>query len=303
MAAAVSKNNKSFVLKNVDPVTIDDKYRFSIDFNLNKKIVPPNAVRLDDNSETHTKKTPAGKSSMMGSTIRVVHDGMETVPHIMDVPTSLMDQGSVPAALKNKEFVSVTFLDESKREHHCVSTMATHDEIGDTSILHCFWCRHPFPYRPISAPISYVPNRLHKQYHSEITHDTHILRENVDKIISDNAGGSTVMVALQKRDYYVSDGVFCSFNCSLAFIRSNKHDPIYRESETLLNKIYYDLFGLDNPPIHASPSWRLLRNYGGHLTIEDFRRNLFKVEYKPIHSTVLPVMKPMGFLFERQIRI
>lgn len=38
------------------------------------------------------------------------------------------------------------------------------------------------------VPISCVPNRLHKQYHSEIMHDPHMLRENVDKIIPDNAG-------------------------------------------------------------------------------------------------------------------
>ena len=164
--------------------------------------------------------------------------------------------------------------------------------------------------------MSYVPNRIHKKYQSEITNDTYILRENMDsgdknvqcilepslQALSNSVLKKTKIV-VQPRDYYISDGTFCSFNCALAFIRDQKSNPIYCDSETLLTKIYHDTFGMDAVRLQSSPSWRLLRNYGGHLTIEDFRRNLFKIDYKAIGNLVLPSFRPIGFLFERQVRI
>jgi len=307
---------KHFVLKNIDPGVIDDKYNFSIDFNLDRKNPPANCTRIDQGFDyqpsvadpeppivppapTNRKKA----SNVDTPSIKVIHDGLTKIPVSLSIPGDHLQDSWRP-----KDTVTLTYLDECKKEHECVSTMISasqkSESLSEQSLLHCFWCRHPFPHRPIGVPISYVPNRVHKQYYSEITQDTYILRENVDKLKPVLEGKQpTSSVLPQFRDYYVSDGVFCSFNCAMAFIKDCRHDPVYQQSETLLNKIYHEVYGSDTTPIEPSPSWRLLRNYGGHLTIEDFRRNLFKIDYRPMENVLMPTFRPIGFLFEKQVRI
>lgn len=221
---------------------------------------------------------------------------------------------------RTNDFVTLTYLDECKKEHECISTMMSGTDTSQTSLdaipehtlIHCYWCHHPFPYRPIGIPLSYLPHRVHKKYFSEISQDVFILRENIH---NHNAGRrvpphdtpekphDTSSYLVEDRDYYLTDGIFCSFNCAMAFIHEHRHDPLYTHSETLLNKIYYEIRGMKSVPIEPSPSWRLLRNYGGHLTIEDFRRNLFKIDYRPMGNILLPTLRSVGFLFEKQIRI
>lgn len=385
----MSKQLKHFVLKNVDPATIDDKYRFSIDFNLDRKDPPANCTRIDQ-GVTFIDGTPnrlmvniqegdigresvglcatpsllnnaGGGSTVLGQetcsataenrysrsqplvssapckkktgsslslsslssvidapTIKVIHDALPKIPISVEIPigdeTHETHEGldqplqNLWSGSRQKGTVTLTYLDECKKEHECVATMTSVKSNAEQTLLHCFWCRHPFPYRPIGAPLAYVPNRLHKRYHSEITQDSYILRENINRLESvmkdgiENAPGA-VSVLSQVRDYYITDGCFCSFNCALAFIKENRHDPKYTHSEMLLIKIYYEIYGSSSPPIEASPSWRLLRNYGGHLTIEDFRRNLLKIDYRPLGSVLLPSFRPIGFLFEKQVRI
>jgi len=107
------------------------------------------------------------------------------------------------------------------------------------------------------------------------------------------------------RDYYVTDGVFCSFNCTMAFILDHKTNPLYLFSINLLMKMYYDTFLETAPTLEPAPSWRLLMTYGGHMTIEDFRKNFSKVEYQDIDNILVPFpqSKPIGILFEKQIKI
>jgi hypothetical protein len=272
-------------------------------------------------------------SSLESSTIKVLHNNLKRAPFTVHIGRSnenveavfqgnddlasryLHIQGLEPWCTnpKLRDSIRLTFMDECKKEHQCVTTMLSstkNDALADQTILHCYWCRHPFPYRPIGVPLSYVPNRVHKQYFSEITNDTYILRENINDTLVQDQGVAEVTeahkkprVVLQPRNYYISDGTFCSFNCALAFIREQRTNPVYSDSESLLLKIYHETYGYEATKLHASPSWRLLRNYGGHLTIEDFRRNLFKIDYKTLGNVVLPTFRPIGFLFERQVRI
>jgi hypothetical protein len=247
--------------------------------------------------------------------------GLEGATHIpRDIHSKLMKiQELEPwcTNVKLRDNLKLTFMDECKKEHQCVTTMLSsmkNDTLSEHTILHCFWCRHPFPHRPIGVPIFYIPHRVHKQYYSEITNDTYILRENINQVVEDEPltavpnpnkpnHAKKSKIILQPRDYYVSDGSFCSFNCALAFIREQRSNPLYTESEALLLKLYHETYGYEVSKLQASPSWRLLRNYGGHLTIEDFRRNLFKIDYRPMGNIVLPTFRPIGFLFERQVKI
>lgn len=206
-----------------------------------------------------------------------------------------------------------SFLDESKKDHQCVFTMRHYlnqELFPESTDLHCFWCRHSFPYRPIGCPIEYVAPRISKSYHSEITKDKYILRENITpnqlkQMENSNDDNPTVQYNVMNNDYYLMDGIFCSFNCCLAYIKTNQYNPLYINCESLLNKIYYDVFGVKSLPLIAAPSWRLLKNYGGHITIEEYRKNFYKVEYFNVDNIIYPFpkSKSIGFLFEKNIKL
>ena len=209
-----------------------------------------------------------------------------------------------------------SFLDESKKNHQCVVTMKNflnQDYLPDSTNLHCFWDRHSFNYRPIGCPIDYIPNKIYKCYHSEITKDQYKLGEEITtkqlndfkSEINENKNLIKADFKYDGHDYYLIDGLFCSFNCCLAYIKENNNNPLYQNSEILLNKIYYDTFGLKSQPLIEAPSWRLLKNYGGHMPIEEFRKNFFKVEYNNFENVVYPLQKSkcIGFLFEKNIKL
>jgi hypothetical protein len=221
---------------------------------------------------------------------------------------------SVP---ENEEQHSFSFMDESKKDHQCVVTMKsliTKGDLPEKTPLHCFWCRHGFTFRPIGCPIDFTPKRITKKYHSEITKDVYVLRENVTasqlfQITSEQQkNGKYDMECeynVQDRDYYLMDGMFCSFNCCLAFIRDNITCPLYIYSEHYLTKIYYDIFGEHSKPLLPAPSWRLLEEYGGHMTIEEYRKNFYKIDYLDIDNMVIPFpnTRHVGFLFEKQVKL
>ena len=54
--------------------------------------------------------------------------------------------------------------------------------------------------------------------------------------------------------------------------------------------------------INPAPSWRMLKEYGGQLTIEEFREKFNKCTYD-FYGTVniQSLFKPMGMLYEEKI--
>ena len=108
---------------------------------------------------------------------------------------------------------------------------------------------------------------------------------------------------IENKEYYITDGIFCSFNCCLAFIKDNWYNSMYSNSETLLNQIYNKLFNNTQKFLEA-PSWRLLKDYGGGLTIQEFRQSFNKIEYIDNNDYLIeyPKCKPCGFIFEKKIK-
>jgi hypothetical protein len=71
-------------------------------------------------------------------------------------------------------------------------------------------------------------------------------------------------------DKFYCTGNFCSYNCALSY-NIDTNDNVWKRS-SLLNLLYYKTY--DEPKsIIASPDWKLLKEYGGYLTIEEFRKN------------------------------
>jgi hypothetical protein len=274
-----------FVLRNIDPTEIDAKYSFYVpSANVNVNIV---------------SNSGGGNSSGIPcmSTLMEEDPGRLTRTKITDL------------SYKHKEQHTFSYLDESKKEHTCTVTMIHHTEgaVPEKTTIHCFWCRHGFENRPLGCPIQYIPERIVKSYYSEITKDNYTLRENVSQkqLVENMEAYKKNKMVIQERDFYITDGVFCSFNCCLAFILDNHTNPLYTVSENLLTHLYMTVFGNKALPIEAASSWRLLRTYGGSLSIEEFRKNFYNVDYRDIDNVVIPFSKArsIGFLFEKQVRI
>ena len=209
-----------------------------------------------------------------------------------------------------------TFLDESKRQHRCVCTMVDtqHARLPTKTSNCCFWCRNSFTTMPIGVPMEYVHSQTIKKYYSEITKDYYEIRENISsskreyleknkKDNDDDNNNNDITVDICKNEYYITDGLFCSFNCALAFINDNESNPEYNLSKSLLIKMYEDLFKTECN-IFAAPHWRLLQQYGGHLSIDEYREHFNKIEYIDLQNRFVepPQFFNSSKIYEQKIK-
>lgn len=89
-------------------------------------------------------------------------------------------------------------------------------------------------------------------------------------------------------------GCFCSFNCAVAY-NLNMNDYKIYDRYSLIKKLYQYLYKKDDD-IYTSPQKEVLKKYGGHLTIKEYRKNLKfnKKEYKvlmPPMVSIVPVIQ------------
>lgn len=201
---------------------------------------------------------------------------------------------------------TVSFLDESKCMRTCRVSMIDFRSGRSVNLLryHCYWCKNPFSSQPIGCPIKYVPNKAVKKYHSHISQSTYTINENVTSKRARKLNETDDNdVELCKGEYYETDGVFCSFDCILAYILDNKHDRLYDQSQMLLTKMYNTIMGTRQGVITPAPHWRLLDQYGGHLSIVKFREGFNKIEYECYGITrPMPTFSPIGVLYEEKIK-
>lgn len=69
--------------------------------------------------------------------------------------------------------------------------------------------------------------------------------------------------------HYEVYGCFCSFNCALAYLNQGKFDK-KNEKLAYLYLMYRKIFGKE-PIINPSPPKEILTEYGGNMTIEEYR--------------------------------
>lgn len=199
----------------------------------------------------------------------------------------------------------ISFIDEAKKTHKCSISMVdleSSKEFQTTdNVYNCFWCRHKISSTvlAIGCPIKYVPSQILKTYYSEISRDNYTIKENITvKKAETMLEKNNSLLALHTRNYYLTDGIYCSFNCCMSFIQDNKHNSLYSMSEMLLLKMYHDIYPTIVVSIDEAPHWRKLLEYGGDLTIEKFRESFNKIEHKP-HGIMF---KSCGMLFEEKLK-
>lgn len=245
---------------------------------------------------------------------------LQVIPNLMttavDTPEHTTSLSDLPCAKEKNRENTFSYLDESKQSHRCQVTMTG---LLDTSMpkvtkMCCFWCRNSFSHPPVGLPVRYVPSRITKTYHSEITKDGYCITDNITMSRYASVGTlaesqmSEYDLSHDHPEYFIVDGVFCSFNCASAFAHECRKDPKYTASMNLLTQLYTKAFGRAPPVggIERAPSWRLLKDYGGPMSIEEFRSSFSCVKYDDINDHVYippvgPYVSTVGRLFERRM--
>lgn len=206
--------------------------------------------------------------------------------------------------LKRESVKFFTYLDEKKKLHKCHTIMIDFKSKQKLKGYNCYWCRHNIPsyILPIGCPIRYVHSNITKKYKSELSKDKYMIREDIcsnDKIYKDN-------IIKDNKDYYLTDGIFCSFGCAKSYIKDNIHDSLYNNSSNLLIRLYNDINNIninnfnDDFKITEAPHWRLLKNYGGHLSINDFRKGLNSISWN-IKGYSEPSFTGLKHLYEKKV--
>jgi hypothetical protein len=202
----------------------------------------------------------------------------------------------------------ISFLDESKKVVKCFVSMIdfkSFRSIDGKNKYKCYWDKNYIPdnFQAIGCPIRYIPSRVTKTYHSEITKENYSISEPITEIRRNEIQESNdSRMKIETKAYYETDGIFCSFNCCMAHIEDpdNKNNPLYQYSESLLLKMYNELneYELNDSisEIMSAPHWRTLSEFGGHQSIEQFRDSFNKVKYK-YHGMI-----SIGRLFEDNIQ-
>jgi hypothetical protein len=174
---------------------------------------------------------------------------------------------TIKRKLKEDVVETVTIQDELKCMRLC--TTSSCEQQGKE--FWCFWCRLDYNTQPIYAPLRYRPKQVAKAFIGKVSSETYVIKGNVQ------TSCSTTNFEVSEETFEV-DGIFCSYECTLAFILENKKNTEYLHSETLL----YKMFRKNNPNsqlFSAAPHWRLLKRFGGHLSKEDFHKNSGKFKY------------------------
>jgi hypothetical protein len=229
----------------------------------------------DINIEEIHKKYDLNLSSNLTSTNIPIN-----ITKITDLVT-LPEKDDSPFLNENKKDLSfnITMMDLCKEEF-----------LPKNTDIKCFWCRNNFDWIPIGCPLKYCSSQLEKIYYSEITKDKYTIKENIskekerfiiNKINEDNIKSSSKFKIINK-DYYEVDGIFCSFNCCLSFIDDNRWNPTYKYSKNLLKKIYTEVYNKHPSTLIPSPSYRLLKEYGGEMSIEEYRKKIGIIRYDEV---------------------
>lgn len=165
------------------------------------------------------------------------------------------------------------FLDDAKSTHNV--KFHTIDISGrNLNALNCYWDRNP-TNGGFGCPIEFVFSEklkdMDKGFYSLKKQEKKGTDIQMDKCNQE-------MDSLGIKSYYITDGHFCSLNCMAKFINKKSGDPLYKKSKMLLHKMKRELF--DNvSDIIPAPDWRELKEYGGKMTIDEFRNSFDSVEH------------------------
>lgn len=179
------------------------------------------------------------------------------------------------------------FLDHRKIKNKLWRIMydfTSNGPLPQTTDKPCWWCRHPFSTIPIGVPVKYNSHKT-----------SGIEKERYEKKTSSSDSNN---------DFFETLGLFCSFPCCKAYILDQKNSLRYKESLTLLTLLFTILYEGVDPKFPSAPSWKLLKEYGGHMTIQIFRQTFGVLEFTPTVNTRRPYMyNSSEYIKEKKIKL
>lgn len=98
-----------------------------------------------------------------------------------------------------------------------------------------------------------------------------------------------------KPDYFLTEGCFCRKQCVRAYILDHRFSSKYKRSINLLLLLVNMMEG-NSEHIQKASSWKLLKNAGGPVDIEEFRSG--KIKYVEMPNVKRPRMLCSGTLYE-----
>ena len=213
------------------------------------------------------------------------------------------EKDALPQTFVNEEEVDISVNDlmheKSKRAYYFLDTRKIQNKfwnimidttmngsLPSTTTKPCWWCRHSFQTKPIGCPLRYNVNKQNG-----------IEKERFDeKFISAD-------LPIDTNDFFETEGIFCSFPCCKAYILNQRNSSKYKESATLLTLLFY-IFYNKVADFDPAPSWKLLKDYGGHLTIQEFRSTFGKLAYDETVNIRRPFMFCSSqYIAERKIKL
>ena len=208
--------------------------------------------------------------------------------------------------LEPKTFMS--FYDRIKNLKKWIITMIDVNSgrmLLDETNVECFWCRSQFKSSPIGCPIKVIDNEYIEKYIYTQTNYTYLKGISIssseieqyknDKYsfygsMKEKKSSIKYKSSIMKSNKFLTDGIFCSFNCTQAFIDDNIDNYMYKLSSTLLANMYKYYTGKYHyEKIPAAPHWRLLKKCGGKLDCNEFRKSFLSVKYSEVNNIYIPV--------------
>ena len=237
--------NTKFVLKGINPSQLDKKYIINEIQEIGIQELSQELTNPSTSSDTLTKLTST--LEMLGVS-KTKAKPFETIVVNDDIDVRLfITPGCFSLNDKKQQSTAAIFdryIEDYKQENKHVQ------HYFNMTVLrkcHCWYCRYPlhFDWYPIGIPVKYK----------------------------------------KEANAFEVEGVFCSFNCIVAYLNEH-YDYRYKDSSILLLMMYRKLFGYDRKltSIIPAPSWKLLKDYGGHLSIEEYRKCLQHIEYKSLQQ-------------------
>lgn len=173
----------------------------------------------------------------------------------------------------------------------------------DEQKIPCYYCRRNFNNAPIGLPICYYPsiyiiknNSQNLKYSFNYKENTVKLNSNEKErllnILERTSSVSDIVLNNQKKEnkktdkhdgkdshqivtkqFFETEGVFCSFNCIVSYLEENRQNPLYQNSYNLIYFMYKIIFGeFPQFTFIKSPSWKLRKEYGGPLSDDDYEK-------------------------------
>jgi len=183
----------------------------------------------------------------------------------------------------------------------------------------CWYCKNNIPHDilPISLPIKYYPSYIEsiivdnrqinqiKNLEYRVSDKIPVITNDNDKIFYDKryltvnereeyeSKPNTDKSKLIKNEYFDGEGIFCSFNCMLGYYYDNQTKNVrYKDTPSLIYLLYYYLYGKYPDKLKKASSWKLLKEFGGDQSIEEFRKNFSFVSYTDMNQYIKRI--PLG---------